>query len=68
MLGTGRGTPTGEGNAMAEEKEKKGGKVRKFFLFAALAGLAAGLMKMFKGRRAGFEEDEWQELPPPEGR
>ena len=53
---------------MAEEKVKKGGKVRKFFLFAALAGLAAGLMKMFKGRRAGFEEDEWQELPPPEGR
>jgi hypothetical protein len=52
---------------MAEEKAKKGGKVRKFFLFAALAGLAAGMMKMFRGRRSGFEEDEWQELPPPEG-
>jgi hypothetical protein len=52
-----------------EQEEKKGShKVRKFFLFAALAGLVAGLMKFFKGRKAGFEEDEWQELPPPEGR
>jgi hypothetical protein len=52
-----------------EQKEKKGGhKVRKFFLLAAIAGLVAGLMKFFKGRKAGFEEDEWQELPPPEGR
>ena len=50
------------------EEKKSGHKVRKFFLFAALAGLVAGLMKFFKGRKAGFEEDEWQELPPPEGR
>ena len=54
--------------AQEQQQGKKGGKVRKFFLFAALAGLAAGLVKFFKGRKPGFEEDEWQELPPPEGR
>jgi hypothetical protein len=47
------------------EKKKKGGKVKKFFLFAAIAGLIAGVVKFMKGRRGGFEEDEWRELPPP---
>ena len=53
---------------MAEDEtteKKKGGKVRKFFLFAAIAGMIAGLVKFMKGRRGGFEEDEWRELPPP---
>jgi hypothetical protein len=50
-----------------KEEKKKGHKVRKFFLFAALAGLVAGAMKMFKGRRGGFEDDEWRTLPPPGG-
>ena len=51
--------------AEEEKEEKKGGKVRKFFLFAAFAAIVAGAIKFFKGRRAGFEEDEWRELPPP---
>jgi hypothetical protein len=53
---------------MGEESEgKKGGKLRKFFLFAALAGLATAAMRFLKGRRAGEQENEWQELPPPAG-
>lgn len=52
----------GEGN-----EEKKGGKLRKFFLFAAIAGLATAAMRFLKGRRAGDDENEWQELPPPAG-
>lgn len=54
---------------MAEDTEttekKKGGKLKKFFLFAALAGAAAWAVKTFRGR--GYDENEWQELPPPEG-
>jgi hypothetical protein len=45
--------------------EKKGGKIRKFFLFAAIAGGFAALMKMMKGRRGAVDDSEWQELPPP---
>ena len=41
--------------------------MRKFFLFAALAGLVAGAVRILKGRRGGFEDDEWRELPKPEG-
>ncbi len=53
---------------MGEENgEKKGGKLRKFFLFAFIAGAATAAVRFFKGRRAGMEENEWQELPPPEG-
>ena len=48
-------------------EEKKGGKIRKFFLFAAIAGLVGAAMKFLKRRRgAGLEESEWQELPRPE--
>ena len=47
--------------------EKKGGKLKKFFLFAAFAGLAAAAMRFVKGRRAGTQENEWEELPPPAG-
>jgi len=50
-----------------EESTKKGGKLKKFFLFAMLAAIVAGAVKFFRGRNAEFEEDEWQELPPPPG-
>ena len=46
-------------------EEKKSHKVRKFFLFAALAAIIAGVVKFFRGKGSGFEEDEWRELPPP---
>ncbi len=52
---------------MGDEK-KKGGKLRKFFLFAAIAGLVTALVQFMKRRRgSGMEESEWQELPPPNG-
>jgi len=50
---------------MGKDKGKKGGKLRKFFLFAAIAGIFAAISKNMKRRRAGSEESEWQELPPP---
>ncbi len=46
---------------------KKGGKLRKFFLFAFFASLIGAAVKFMKGRRGG-EESEWQELPPPSNR
>lgn len=49
---------------MGEEKKKRG-KLRKFFLFAFLAGVAGAVAQAMKRRRAGVEESEWQELPPP---
>jgi hypothetical protein len=48
-----------------QQEAKKSHKVRKFFLFAALAAIVAGVVKFFRGRGSGFEEDEWRELPPP---
>jgi hypothetical protein len=48
--------------------DKKGGKLKKFFLFAFFATLAGAVISFFKRRRgADLEESEWQELPPPEG-
>jgi len=53
---------------MGEESEKKGGKVKKFFLFAMFAAATAALVQFMKRRRgAGMDENEWQELPPPAG-
>jgi hypothetical protein len=47
-------------------EEKKGGKVKKFFLFAAIAGLVTAVVQFLKRRRGmGSDESEWQELPPP---
>jgi hypothetical protein len=47
---------------------KKRGKLRKFFRLAFFAGLIGGMVAFFKRRRAGgAQENEWQELPPPEG-
>jgi hypothetical protein len=58
------GPPAAEGGEMGEEK--KGGKLRKLFLFTALAGLVGAVVTFFRRRRAQSEESEWQELPPPE--
>lgn len=46
--------------------EKKGGKLKKFFLFAFIAGLVSAVVSFIKRRREGGEENEWQELPPPQ--
>jgi hypothetical protein len=46
--------------------EKKGGKLRKFFLFAFIAGLVSAVVSFIKRRRGMGEENEWQELPPPQ--
>jgi len=46
--------------------KKKGGKLKKFFLFAMIAAIGTAVMRMVKGRRGGgLEDSEWQELPPP---
>ena len=45
--------------------EKKGGKLKKFFLFALIAGIGTAVLRMVKGRRGGLDDSEWQELPPP---
>jgi hypothetical protein len=51
---------------MGKDKEKKGGKIRKFFLFTMIAGLIGAVVAFVKRRRGGgFEESDWQELPPP---
>ena len=50
-----------------EREERKGGKMRKLFLFVVIAGLVGAAVSFFKRRREGAEEAEWQELPPPEG-
>jgi len=50
-----------------KEEKKKGGKVKKFFLFVLLAAAAAAVVKFFKGRQADYDDNEWQELPPPQG-
>jgi hypothetical protein len=45
--------------------EKKRSKLRKFFLFSFLAGLIGAAVTFVKRRRAGTEETDWQEIPPP---
>ena len=50
---------------MGEEK-KKGGKLKKLFLFAFFASVFGAIVSFMKRRRAGGDENEWQELPPPE--
>jgi hypothetical protein len=56
--------PGAEEESMGEGKKR--GKIKKFFLFAFFAGLIGALVSFFKRRRAGSEENEWQELPPPQ--
>lgn len=49
-------------------EEKKSGRGKKFFLWAAILGAVAAVVAIFRRRRSqGIEESEWQELPPPEG-
>ncbi len=57
---------------MAEETEETEKKKRGFFgkllRIAFIAAIVAGVVALFKRRRGqDFGEDEWQELPPPEG-
>jgi hypothetical protein len=53
--------------AVAKDKDKKGGK-RKWFLIGAIIAAFAAFFAIFRRRRnRGIEESEWQELPPPEG-
>jgi hypothetical protein len=54
---------------MAEETTtKKRSKKKKFFLFVLFAGITAAVIGFVKKRRGeGFDESEWQELPPPSG-
>jgi hypothetical protein len=47
-------------------EKKKSGKIKKFFMFAFFAGLIGAVVSAFKRRRAGDDENEWQELPPPQ--
>ena len=55
------------GGDQTEEKKKRGFFGRLFRL-AFIAAIVAGVVAFFKRRRgADFSEDEWQELPPPEG-
>jgi hypothetical protein len=60
------GETNGNGDG-GDVETKKGGKLKKFVLFAFFAAAAAALVRFFKGRRAGEDENEWQELPPPAG-
>ncbi len=41
------------------------GKIRRFFLFAFIAGIAGAAVSYFRRRQQAVEETEWQELPPP---
>ncbi len=53
---------------MSEEGKKKGSKKKKFFLFALFAAITAGAIRFVKKRRGeGFDESDWEELPPPRG-
>jgi len=61
------GETNGNGDGTDVETKKGGGKLKKFVLFAFFAAAAAALVRFFKGRRAGEDENEWQELPPPAG-
>ena len=50
------------------EDDKKGGRGKRFFLWALILGIGAAIVAIFRRRRSqGLEESEWQELPPPEG-
>ncbi len=60
------GEKNGNGETV-EVESKKGGKFKKFVLFAFFAAAAAAVVRFLKGRRAGEDENEWQELPPPAG-
>jgi len=50
------------------EKKKKRGFFGKLIRMAFLAAIVGGVVAFFKRRRGqDFDENEWQELPPPAG-
>ncbi|HEX9891245.1 MAG TPA: hypothetical protein VGB28_04225 [Actinomycetota bacterium] len=50
------------------DEDKKGGRGKKFFLWAAILAIGAAIVAIFRRRRSqGLEESEWQELPPADG-
>ncbi|MGH2528828.1 MAG: hypothetical protein ACRDH0_05775 [Actinomycetota bacterium] len=54
--------------AEGEESEKKHGFFGKLLRLAFIGAMIAAIVAFFKRRRGQeFSEDEWQELPPPEG-
>src|SRR5581483_8635184 len=65
------GPPREEDVPMGEESEdtkKKRGFFGKLFRLAFIGAVVAGVVAFFKRRRGqDFDENEWQELPPPAG-
>ena len=47
------------------EDDKKGGRLKKLFLLATIAGLVGAMVSFIRRRRQETEDSEWQELPPP---
>ena len=52
------------GTSEAEGGKKKGGKLKKFFLFAAIAAAVAWAVRFFKGRRAGDDAQGLRAIRP----
>ena len=51
-----------------EGTEKKHGLFGRLMRIAIIAAIVGAVVAFFKRRRGeNFEEDEWQELPPPAG-
>ncbi len=51
-----------------DKTEKKRGFFRKLFRLAFIGAVVAGIVSFVKRRRGQeFDENEWQELPPPAG-
>jgi hypothetical protein len=52
----------------SEDTKKKRGFFGKLFRLAFIGAVVAGVVAFFKRRRGqDFDENEWQELPPPAG-
>jgi len=56
------------GEDTGSDQKKKRGFFRKLLRLAFIGAIVAGVVTFFKRRRGqDFGEDEWQELPPPQG-
>ena len=56
------------GEDTGSDQKKKRGFFGKLLRLAFIGAIIAGVVAFFKRRRGqDFGEDEWQELPPPEG-
>ena len=56
------------GGDTGSDEKKKRGFFGKLLRLAFIGAIIAGVGAFFKRRRGqDFGEDEWQELPPPEG-